>query len=166
MSLKKTSIVLNVVEECLKEKANIDHVLEERARLGPFLIESTERPIINNEAQFIGSTFSLLSTLIDVFGCIISESVQAIQLKINGRTKSYLYDDVSRIKDEYRVYGLNHIDIIAIRLYTTAIAYVVNEALRNYSLHHMPISDNFLPYIYALLNAFTKLDRDRAINEV
>jgi len=153
------------VEECLKEKANINHVLDERARLGPFLIESTERPTINNETEFIGSTFFLLK-LTDFFSRIILESVQAIRVKIHGDTKSHLYDDVAKIKDEYRAYGLNYIDVIAIRLYTTAVAYVVNEALRNYSLYHMPIPDTFLPYIYALLNGLAKLDRDRIINEV
>ena len=153
------------MEECLEEKANIERVLDERARLGPFLIESTERPTINNETEFIGSTF-FLPKLTAIFDRIISESVQAIRLKIHGNTKSHLYDDVAKIKDEYRAYGLNHIDVIAIRLYTTAIAYVVNEALRNYSLYDMPIPDNFLPYIYALLNALAKVDSNRIINEV
>lgn len=159
------SLVLIVVEECLEEKANIDRVLDERARLGPFLIESTERPTINNQTEFIGSTF-FPSKLTDFFERIISESVEAIRLKVHGDTKSHLYDDVAKIKDEYRAYGLNHIDVIAIRLYTTAVAYVVNEALRNYSLYHMPIPDKFLPYIYALLNALAKIDSDRIINEV
>jgi len=57
-------------------------------------------------------------------------------------------------------------DVIAIRLYTTAIAFVVNEALRNYSLYDMPIPTTYLPYIYALLNGLAKRDRDREINEV
>jgi hypothetical protein len=97
------------------------------------------------------------------FNLIISESVKAIR---GGASISHLYDDIETIKQEYRCYGLNHMDVIAIRLYTTAIAFVVNEALRNYSLYDMPIPTTFLPYIYALLNGLAKLDRDREINEV
>jgi uncharacterized membrane protein len=57
-------------------------------------------------------------------------------------------------------------DVIAIRLYTSAMAFVVNEALRNYSLYDMPIPTAFLPYIYALINGLAKLHIDIEINQV
>ena len=97
---------------------------------------------------------------------LVSESVVAIRNKIRGKTTSHLYDDVERIKEAYQSYRLSHIDVIAIRLYTTAVAYVVNEALRNYTLHHMPISPAFLPYIYALLNGLAKIYTYSDIDEV
>lgn len=154
------------MEECLEEKAKIDRVLDERARLGPFLIESTERPTITNETEFSGSTFFLLK-LTDFFGRIISESVYAIQDQIRGKPKARVNnDDVTKLQVEFRAYDLSFIEVKAIRLYTTAVAYVVNEALRNFSLHHMPVPNDFLPYIYTLLNALAKLDSTRMINEV
>ena len=81
--------------------------------------------------------------------------------------KDFFYDKIDDdMEQKYRCYGLNHIDIVAIHLYTTAMGFVVNEALRNYSLYDMPISTAFLPYIYALLNGLAKLDRVREINKV
>jgi hypothetical protein len=155
----------NVVEECRTEKTNIDRALAERAKLGPFLIESTERPMVDNMTVFKGSTF-FSPKLMSFFILIVSESVEAIRSKVHGEPKNHLYDNIETIKKEYRCFGLNHMDVIAIRLYTTAIAYVVNEALRNYSLHQMPVPTAFLPYIYALLNSLAKINGDREMNEV
>jgi hypothetical protein len=97
---------------------------------------------------------------------IISESVKAIRAQSSRTSINHLYDDISAIEKEYRCYQLNHIDVIAIRLYTSAMAFVVNEALRNYSLYDMTVPTTFLPYIYALINGLAKLDKDRQMNEV
>jgi hypothetical protein len=153
------------VEECLAEKSNIDHVLAERAKLGPFLIESTARPIINNKTAFQGSTLLPYNRSL-LFILVVSESVDAIRSHINGTKRNHFYDNVDQVKEEYRCYQLTHIDVIAIRLYTTAMAYVVNRALRDYSSHGIPVPTDFLPYIYAFLNALAKLDIDAAMNEV
>jgi hypothetical protein len=55
----------NIAEECLREKTEIDRVLSERAKLGSFLIESTERPVITNMTAFKGLPFCF--SKIDVF---------------------------------------------------------------------------------------------------
>ena len=101
-----------------------------------------------------------------LFILVISESAEAIRFKAHGKPKSHLYDNIQTIKKEHQCYGLNDMDVIAIRLYTSAMAFVVNEALRNYSLYHMPIPTAFLPYIYALLNSLAKINRDIEMDEV
>ncbi|UJR16712.1 hypothetical protein I4U23_003612 [Adineta vaga] len=134
------------LEECLEEKARIDHLLGQRAKLGPFLIESTERPVINNMTEF-------------------KASAEAIRSDSKIRSRCHLYDDVDSLVRDFRAYELNRLDVLAIRLYTTAISYVVNEALRNYSFFGIPIPTTYIPYIYALLNALAKLDSNRLTNE-
>ncbi|CAF1292510.1 unnamed protein product [Adineta ricciae] len=141
-----SSASVMTLEECLEEKVGITRVLAERAKLGPFLLESTERPVIDNKIEF-------------------KESAEAIRHDSRYKSRSHLSDNIESLKKDYTAYDLNDIDILAIRLYTTAISYVVNEALRNYSLYDTPVPPIYQPYIYALLNAFVKLDRDRVMNE-
>ena len=162
---KKSLVESTIVEECLREKAQIDRVLAERAKLGPFLVESTERPVIDNHTEFTGSVFCSQKVQ-SFFDLIISESVRAIMSQIPYKPKNHLNDDIEKIVQENRCYELNEIDVMAIRLYTSAMAFVVNQALRNYSLYDMPIPTDFLPYIYALINGLVKIYKDRESNEV
>jgi hypothetical protein len=107
------------------------------------------------------------SKLIPFFNLIVSESVEAFMAKLKNDVKTkHFYDNIDVVEQKYQCYGLNRIDVIAIRLYTTAVGFVVNEVLRNYSLHDMPISTAFLPYIYALINGLIKLDKNREVNEI
>ena len=62
MFLQKFFVQSNVVEECLREKADIERVLTERAKLGPFLIESIERPLVDNMTTFNGLTYFFSKT--------------------------------------------------------------------------------------------------------
>ena len=87
------------------------------------------------------------------------------KLKEDINTKCF-YDDIDAVEQKYQCYGLTRIDVIAIRLYTTAMGFVVNGVLRNYSLYDMPISTAFLPYIYALINGVIKLGRNKEVNEI
>ena len=66
-SLTRCLAVSIAVVECLTEKGNIDHVLAERAELGPFLIESIERPVIDNLTAFQGSSFALKHSCLSSF---------------------------------------------------------------------------------------------------
>ena len=61
---------------------------------------------------------------------------------------------------------MSHMDVIAIRLYTTAMAFVVNDALRDYSFRGIPVPSDFLPYIFALLNGLAKIGGDQEMDEV
>jgi hypothetical protein len=124
--------------------------------------------VIDDMVTFNGSTcFFYYSKLTSFFILIVSESVEAVAAKLQDDVKKkYFYDNIDVVEQNHRCYGLNRIDVIAIRLYTTAMGFVVNEVLRNYSLYDMPISTAFLPYIYALINGLAKLGRNREMNEV
>ena len=97
---------------------------------------------------------------------VVSESVEAIRSRAQSKMKNYSHDNVEALKEQFKCNGLSHIEVIAIRLYTTAISYAVNRALRDYSVHDIPVPTDFLPYIYALLNGLAKITGNQVMDNV